>query len=68
MNVTHRLFVSLLVLLGSAVAQDPVTQKPVARDPARLDALRITSGEFAAERFGPARWLDGAHYATLEPK
>lgn len=37
-------------------------------DPAKLDAKRITSGEFAAERFGPARWLDGAHYATLEPK
>jgi dipeptidyl-peptidase-4 len=36
-------------------------------DPARLDARRITSGEFAAQRFGPARWLDGAHYATLEP-
>lgn len=38
-----------------------------APDPARLDARRITSGEFAAQRFGPARWLDGAHYATLEP-
>ncbi|MEO6595586.1 MAG: DPP IV N-terminal domain-containing protein [Planctomycetota bacterium] len=40
----------------------------LAQDPARLDAQRITSGEFAAQRFGPARWLDGAHYATLEPK
>jgi hypothetical protein len=20
------------------------------------------------QRFGPARWLDGSHYATLEPK
>lgn len=39
-----------------------------AQDPARLDASRITSGEFAAERFGPARWLDGSHFATLEPK
>jgi dipeptidyl-peptidase-4 len=39
-----------------------------AQDPARLDAGRITSGEFAPQRFGPARWLDGAHYATLEPK
>lgn len=35
---------------------------------ARLDARRITNGEFRTERFGPARWLDGAHYATLEPK
>lgn len=32
----------------------------------RLDARRVTSGEFAPARFGPARWLDGAHYATLE--
>ena len=40
----------------------------LAQDPSRLDAGRITSGEFAAQRFGPARWLDGAHYATLEPK
>lgn len=39
-----------------------------AQDPSRLDAARITSGEFAAQRFGPARWLDGGHYATLEPK
>ncbi len=39
-----------------------------AQDPARLDAGRITLGEFAPQRFGPARWLDGAHYATLEPK
>jgi len=38
------------------------------RDPAVLDAARITSGEFASQRFGPARWLDGTHYATLEPK
>jgi len=38
-----------------------------AQDPARLDAHRITSGEFRAATFGPAVWLDGAHYATLEP-
>ncbi|HZN40228.1 MAG TPA: DPP IV N-terminal domain-containing protein [Planctomycetota bacterium] len=38
-----------------------------AQDASRLDAQRITSGEFRLERFGPARWLDGAHYATLEP-
>ncbi|HEU4419711.1 MAG TPA: DPP IV N-terminal domain-containing protein, partial [Planctomycetota bacterium] len=40
----------------------------LAQDASRLDAHRITSGEFRTERFGPARWLDGAHYATLEPK
>ncbi|MBL8753021.1 MAG: DPP IV N-terminal domain-containing protein [Planctomycetes bacterium] len=34
----------------------------------RLDAQRVAGTEFAAERFGPARWLDGAHFATLEPK
>jgi dipeptidyl-peptidase-4 len=39
-----------------------------AQDPARLDAHRITSREFAPATFGPARWLDGGHYATLEPK
>lgn len=46
---------SLFLSAGCALAQDP-----------RLDAERITSGEFAAERFGPVRWLDGSHYATLE--
>ncbi|MBL9077987.1 MAG: DPP IV N-terminal domain-containing protein [Planctomycetes bacterium] len=39
-----------------------------AQDPARLDAHRITSGEFAPAPFGPVRWLDGTHYATLETK
>ncbi|MFK7742556.1 MAG: DPP IV N-terminal domain-containing protein [Planctomycetota bacterium] len=49
----------LCLLLGvAAAAQEPSLQL--------LDANRITSGEFAVERFGPARWLDGAHYATLE--
>lgn len=38
-----------------------------AQDAARLDAHRITSGEFAPQRFGPVRWIDGGHYATLEP-
>ena len=36
------------------------------QEPSRLDADRVSSGEFQSERFGPARWLDGAHYATLE--
>jgi dipeptidyl-peptidase-4 len=47
------------LLVGAVCAQ---------QDPARLDAARITSGAFRTERFGPARWLDGAHYATLEQK
>lgn len=36
------------------------------QDASQLDARRITSGEFRAQRFGPARWLDGKHFATLE--
>ena len=31
-----------------------------------LDAQRITGPEFRAARFGPTRWLDGTHFATLE--
>ena len=37
------------------------------QDRGLLDASRITSGEFRTERFGPVRWLDGRHFATLEP-
>lgn len=57
MNRHHALVSSFVCLLSLLPAQDA----------SRLDATRITSGEFAAQRFGPARWLDGAHYATLEP-
>ncbi|MEC7724027.1 MAG: hypothetical protein VYD05_00835, partial [Planctomycetota bacterium] len=52
-------FVTFALLAGVAPGQ---------RSSGLLDAARITSGEFRAERFGPARWLDGAHYATLEPQ
>jgi dipeptidyl-peptidase-4 len=52
-----------LFLLGCAIGQAPPA---VQRDASRLDAVRITSGEFASERFGPVRWLDGSHFATLE--
>lgn len=52
---------STIVLLLGLLALLP------AQDPAKLDATRITSGEFSAQRFGPARWLDGGHFATLEP-
>lgn len=54
----------LLLILVPALGAPAAAQQ----DPARLDVQRITSGEFDAERFGPARWLDGAHYATLEAK
>ena len=57
MNVAATLSLSLFA--GALLAQP---------DPALLDAARITSGEFRTDRFGPARWLDGRHYATLEPK
>ncbi len=48
---------ALLLLTAGLVAQA-----------GRLDAARVASTEFAAERFGPARWLDATHYATLEAK
>ncbi len=51
-------FALLVLLLPPAQAQDP----------AHLDATRISSREFAPQRFGPARWLDGQHYATLESR
>jgi len=63
MRGVKSLALSVLLPCAAAFAQDPA-----AADPSKLDAGRITSGEFATERFGPARWLDGAHYATLEPK
>ena len=52
------------VLLHSCLLPTLLAQQPA--DPARLDARRITSGEFSPQRFGPARWLDGGHLATLE--
>jgi len=56
-----------LVWTVPLVAQDtPAAAKPF--DPV-LTVERIFAGrEFAAERFGPARWMsDGASYTTLEP-
>ena len=49
-----------LLAAGSLTAQQG--------DPALLTPQRIfASAEFRAEVFGPARWLDGATYTTLEP-
>ncbi|MCA8973140.1 MAG: DPP IV N-terminal domain-containing protein [Planctomycetes bacterium] len=45
-----------------------VVAAPLQAQAGLLDAQRITSAEFAPQRFGPARWLDGVHYATLEPQ
>jgi dipeptidyl-peptidase-4 len=65
-------FALLLAVLGlsaafaTAAQDDPAPGKPV--DPV-LTVERIFAGrEFAAERFGPARWMsDGESYTTLEP-
>jgi len=56
------LFIGWVLAVGFLAAQD----KPA--DPG-LTVERIFAGrEFAAERFGPARWMsDGETYVTLEP-
>jgi len=63
MRISGLLALSLLLLAGWSGAQD----KPA--DPGTLSLERIfSSREFAAERFGPARWMtDGDSYTTLEP-
>jgi len=62
---SKRMFLAavLVLLAGYAGAQAP------AADPGRLTLERIfASRDFAAERFGPARWMtDGDSYTTLEP-
>ena len=55
-------------LVLSLLAAATNGQHAVSTDVSKLDAKRITSGEFGSKRFGPARWLDGSHYATLERK
>jgi dipeptidyl-peptidase-4 len=72
--MTPRLKTIALVALaiGLAVAPPPSAQdKPALDEPFDpvLTVERIFAGrEFAAERFGPARWMsDGASYTTLEP-
>jgi len=57
----HRLtLLAALVVVAPAAAQQP--------DPSLLTVQRIyASPEFALERFGPARWMDGGlAYSTLE--
>lgn len=56
--IPRNLHFLLLVLAGAVV---------LAQDASLLDARRIASGEFRVETFAGARWLDGAHYARLEP-
>lgn len=56
------------MLVLSLFAATLAGQQIVKPDTSKLDARRVTSGEFRTQRFGPARWLDGGHYATLERK
>ena len=62
----------ILLALAAALAVPfvPAQDKPAPANPdPNLTVERIFAGrEFAAERFGPARWMsDGASYTTLEP-
>jgi dipeptidyl-peptidase-4 len=56
-----------LVLFAAAAGSLPAGAQQT--DPSRLTLQRIYgSGEFAAQPFGPSRWLsDGTAYTTLEP-
>ena len=56
-----RLVPSLLLFSVAA----PLVAQEVAIEPFTLDRL-YSSREFFGQRFGPARWLDGGIYTTLE--
>ena len=57
----------LSVVVFTALAVTSVTAQQTAPAPLSLERI-ITRQEFAAERFGPARWLEGgAAYTTIEP-
>ncbi len=65
-GVTTRSFLSILLAVAApATAQSPVAQA----DSSLLSIHRIYgTSEFAAETFGPSRWVDnGAGYTTVEP-
>lgn len=65
--MNKKLLPLLSCLLSAAGTAVPAQQAgEAAAAPGRLDATRITSGELNPQRFGPVRWLDGRHYATLE--
>ena len=67
MKVRLTIIVLIVLALGLAVPAGSVAQDKAANPILTLD--RIFAGrEFAAERFGPARWMrDGETYTTLEP-
>jgi dipeptidyl-peptidase-4 len=56
-----RLVPSLLLFIVAA----PLVAQEVAVEPLTLDRL-YSSRDFFGQRFGPARWLDGGVYTTLE--
>ncbi len=56
-NATAHLAVALVMLAGASGA---------AAQTLSLDSIFV-DGDFDPARFGPARWLDGNSYATLEP-
>ena len=57
----------LLITFAAIAGSLPATAQQT--DPSRLTVQRIYgSGEFAAQPFGPSRWLgDGTAYTTVEP-
>ena len=64
-RTTRTLF--LLFVLAFFAAALPAAQEKPADPVLTLDRI-FASREFAAERFGPARWMaDGESYTTLEP-
>ena len=62
----RRIAILALTALVTLAAGGPAVAQ---QDPGALSLERIfSSGEFRAERFGPARWLEGGQaYTTLEP-
>jgi len=59
---------ALLAAALVAVAAPSLSAQDAAPSPGKLTLDRIfASGEFATERFGPARWLEDGGYTTVEP-
>jgi len=65
MNHRRLTFAALLVVLVALPLARPVAQQPDDQTLVTLDRL-FDSRDFALERFGPARWLDGSAYTTLD--
>jgi dipeptidyl-peptidase-4 len=64
MDMNTRTLLSTLCVLAGALA---VGAEATAQQPGEAMLQRIfASGDFAGERFGPARWLDGGSYLVTE--